>query len=107
MEKTSKRIYLIPAEHGWSDIGTWQSLFRQKGGEKDSDGNLIKGNAILLDTRNSLIFSSHGRFIGVRGLENASVVDTEDVLLTSHLQWSHELRSFPEILEKRGWKQWI
>jgi mannose-1-phosphate guanylyltransferase len=107
MEKTTKRIYFIPGEYGWSDVGSWQSLFRLKEEEKDSDGNLVKGNAILLDTRNSLVYSNHGRFIGVLGLENALVVDTEDVLLISNLQRSQELRRFPEILEKRGWKQWI
>lgn len=105
MEKTSQKMYLIPAEYGWSDVGSWNSLFQIK--EKDSQGNLVQGKAILLDTQDSLIYSKNERLIGVLGLKRALVVDTEDVLLISTLDRSQELRQFPELLLKRGWKQWI
>lgn len=107
MEKTDQKIYLIPGEYGWSDVGSWNSLFQIKEKERDSQGNLVQGNAILLDTEDSLIYSKNGRLIGVLGLKNALVVDTEDVLLISNLDRSQELRQFPEILSKRGWTKWI
>jgi mannose-1-phosphate guanylyltransferase len=107
MEKTSQKTYLIPGEYGWSDVGSWNSLFQIKEKERDSRGNLVQGKAILLDTEDSLIYSKNGRLIGVLGLKNALIVDTEDVLLISNLDRSQELRQFPELLSKRGWTQWI
>lgn len=107
MEKTSQKTYIIPGEYGWSDVGSWNSLFLIKEKERDSRGNLVQGNALLLDTEDSLIYSKNGRLIGVLGLKKALIVDTEDVLLISSLDRSQELRQFPEILTKRGWIQWI
>ncbi len=107
MEKTTQKTYLIPGEYGWSDVGSWHSLFQIKEKERDAQGNLVQGNAILLDTEDSLIYSKNGRLIGVLGLRNALIVDTEDVLLISSLDRSQELRQFPEILSRRGWTQWI
>jgi mannose-1-phosphate guanylyltransferase len=107
MERTSEKIYLIPGEYGWSDVGSWNALFKIKEQERDSYGNLVQGNAILLDTENSLVYSKNQRLIGVLGLKDALIVDTEDVLLISNLHRSQELRQFPEILGRRGWKQWM
>ncbi|MGB9629062.1 MAG: sugar phosphate nucleotidyltransferase, partial [Thermodesulfobacteriota bacterium] len=107
MEKTSEKIYLISGDYGWSDVGSWNALFQIKEGERDSHGNLVQGNAILLDTENSLVYSKNGRLIGVLGLKDMLIVDTEDVLLISNLERSQELRRFPEILVRRGWKQWV
>jgi len=107
MEKTSEKVYLISGDYGWSDVGSWNALFQIKDKERDSRGNLVQGNAILLDTENSIIYSKNGRLIGVLGLKDMLIVDTEDVLLISDLQRSQELRRFPEILARRGWKQWV
>ncbi len=107
MEKTSEKIYLISGDYGWSDVGSWSALLQIKDKERDPHGNLVQGNAILLDTENSLIYSKNGRLIGVLGLKDMLIVDTEDVLLISKLERSQELKRFPEILAMRGWKQWI
>jgi mannose-1-phosphate guanylyltransferase len=107
MERTSEKIYVIPGEYGWSDVGSWNALFRMKDHARDSCGNLVEGNAILLDTENSFVYSNNGRLIGVLGLKDALIVDTEDVLLISNLHRCQELKQFPEILGRRGWKQWV
>jgi mannose-1-phosphate guanylyltransferase len=107
MERTSEKIYVIPGEYGWSDVGSWNALFRMKEQERDSHGNLVQGNAILLDTKNSFVYSNNGRLIGVLGLKDALIVDTDDVLLISNLPRCQELKQFPEILGRRGWKQWV
>jgi len=107
MEKTSEKIYFIPGDYGWSDVGNWTALLQIKDKERDSHGNLVQGNAILLDTENSLIYSKNGRLIGVLGLKDTLIVDTEDVLLISTLDRSQELGRFPEILARRGWTKWV
>jgi len=67
----------------------------------------FQGNVILVDTENSFVYSNNGRLIGVLGLKDALIVGTDDVLLISNLQGCQELKQFPEILGRRGWKQWV
>jgi len=52
----SKRVAVLPVEMEWSDLGSWESIFQVS--EKDAQGNVLRGNVILHDTQNSLIFSS-------------------------------------------------
>ena len=54
MEK-SERVFVIPGDFGWSDLGSWDEVFRQAG--KDASGNSITGTVILRNTRNSYIYS--------------------------------------------------
>lgn len=82
MEKTSK-AWLIPARFKWSDLGTWESLYKCAN-HYDENANAVRGveEAILQQTRDSLVLSSQkGKFVVVKGLENYLVVNTDDVLL--------------------------
>lgn len=81
MEKTSK-AWLIPAQFGWSDLGTWEALYRCAP-HKDRSGNYLRcGAALALDTRESLVMTSRkDKLVVVKGLDNYIVVDTDDVLL--------------------------
>lgn len=73
-------IYTIPAEIGWSDLGTWASLHVVA--EKDGHNNVINCNeANLKDTSNCIIYLPAGKAAVIRGLDNYIVVDDEQVLL--------------------------
>jgi mannose-1-phosphate guanylyltransferase/mannose-6-phosphate isomerase len=52
MEK-SKRIYMVEADMGWSDLGSWEAQWEI--GSKDADGNVAHGNVLLLDSRGCLV----------------------------------------------------
>lgn len=77
MERTSKAA-VIPTDMGWSDVGSWSSLFEAL--EKDGDGNLARGNARLYDCHGVQAHSS-GTFTAVVGMEGVTVVVTEDAVL--------------------------
>lgn len=81
MEKTDK-AWLIPAEFGWSDLGTWDSLYRCAR-TRDDDGNVIRTDEYMLsDVRNTLVLSKEkGKLVAVKGLDNFLVVNTDDVLM--------------------------
>ncbi len=81
MEKTDK-AWLCPASFSWVDIGSWETLMEVWEG-KDADGNGIKANrAILKETKDSALFSTHkNKLTAIRGLQDYVVVDTKDVLL--------------------------
>lgn len=80
MEKTSK-AWVLQATFGWSDLGTWESLFLHS--EKDENNNLLKADDIITDeVSNSIIYSTEkDKLIAVVGVENIMVVNTGDVLM--------------------------
>lgn len=73
----SQCVAVVPCNIGWSDIGSWQSLGDLT--PKDVDGNRVHGDAILHETRNCIIQErGHHRMVGVVGVDNLIIVDTED-----------------------------
>lgn len=80
MEKTDKS-WVFEASFGWSDMGTWSSLYMQ--GKKDEEGNFVKADDVMIDgTRSSMVMTTNKqKLVVVRGLENYMVIDTPDVLM--------------------------
>ena len=80
MEKTD-RAAMVPADMGWSDIGSWAAL--REATDCDGDGNSVRGRAELVDCRGVFV-DSDGPRVSVIGLENvAIVVDGDEVLVTT------------------------
>lgn len=80
MEETS-RAAMVEADMGWSDIGNWQALRDARQG--DGDGNVVRGEAELLDCRKVMV-ESDGPRVSVVGLEDVIViVNGDEVLVTS------------------------
>jgi Mannose-1-phosphate guanylyltransferase len=80
MEKTDKS-WVFEATFGWTDLGTWESLYLHA--SKDEEGNLKSiGDNIIEGVSNSIVVSSEKeKLIVVKGLDNYMVVNTNDVLL--------------------------
>ena len=103
MEKTSRPVYVVPCDCGWSDVGSWESLHEaRKAGEGDSMGNVVEGEVRLMDCRGSMAVSRGGRWVTGVGLENILVVDTGDALLVADLKRSQEIKELTEELERAG-----
>ncbi|MGH7908569.1 MAG: mannose-1-phosphate guanylyltransferase/mannose-6-phosphate isomerase [Thermodesulfobacteriota bacterium] len=98
MEKT-KRGVVIPSDFGWSDIGSWKSLYAFL--PKDKDNNVIEGDVISSDTRGCLI-KGEGRLIVTSGLRNIAVVETADAVLVSDLDKSKDIKSIVNDLAVKG-----
>lgn len=94
MEK-SDCVAMVPADLGWSDIGSWAALHEVL--DKDANGNAVRGDVILKDASHSLIHSE-GRLVAVIGLENMLVVETHDAVLVAPLNRSQEVKKIvPEL----------
>ena len=79
MEKANN-VFVIPADFGWSDLGTWNSAYTNL--SKDEHGNAITSENILtFDLTNSLVSAPEEKLLVLQGLEDFIVVDTKDVLL--------------------------
>ncbi|WP_434578839.1 mannose-1-phosphate guanylyltransferase [Thermoanaerobacterium thermosaccharolyticum] len=77
MEKANN-VYVVPGDFGWDDVGSWTSIGRLY--EKDENGNVIKGNVVIVDTKKCIITGSD-KLIATLGIEDVIIVDTEDALL--------------------------
>ena len=78
--ENAKNIYTLPADIGWSDLGTWGSLWAEN--EKDEQGNVINcDDATLIDTKQSLIRMPKDKRLVIKGLEDYIIVDEGDILL--------------------------
>ena len=76
----SDRLGVVPANMGWSDAGSWESLWDLA--EKDIYNNALSGDVISRNTYNSLV-RSDGPIIAVNGLENVVVTASKDAVLVS------------------------
>ena len=77
MERT-KRAAVVPADIGWSDVGSWDAVWKLS--QRDENGNSISGEGIALDSRNVHVRST-GPLTAVIGVDDVVVVSTEDAVL--------------------------
>jgi mannose-1-phosphate guanylyltransferase len=101
MEKASN-VYTLPSSFGWSDLGTWASLYAEK--EKDYLKNAVNGkNVVVYDSNNNIINVPNEKLVVIQGLENFIVVDTDDVLLICSKDEEQRIKEFThDIKMKKG-----
>ncbi len=98
MERTQKAA-VMPAAMDWNDIGSWQTLWDT--GRKDAQGNVVTGDALLEDTRRSLVHSE-GRLAVTLGLENILLVARDDVVLAADLSRAADVKTLVARLDEKG-----
>lgn len=92
LEKASN-VYVIPSSFGWSDLGTWKSLFENM--DKNKNNNVQKGKHIITyNTKNSMIYSTQKKAIVVDGLEDFIVVETKNALLICPMDRDQTIKAF-------------
>jgi mannose-1-phosphate guanylyltransferase/mannose-6-phosphate isomerase len=79
MEKTSKAA-MLPLDVSWSDLGSWRSIWEVA--PHDADGNVVSGDAMLVDTRNSYVHSQ-GALVSALGVEDMIIIQTQDAMLVT------------------------
>jgi len=98
MEKVKpEEVRIISADLGWSDIGTWDSLYDEL--KISTDENVIQGDHLGVDTKGCLIYSHGKKLIATVGIENLVVVDTEDALLICNKNQSQDIKKIIELLK--------
>ena len=79
MEK-AKNVYVLPCEIGWTDLGTWGSVYEHL--DKDDKGNAVIGkNVKVYNSENNIFNVSNGKLVVVNGLKDFIIVDSDNVLL--------------------------
>ncbi|MDR1591986.1 MAG: mannose-1-phosphate guanylyltransferase [Prevotellaceae bacterium] len=92
MEK-AQNVYVLTAEFGWSDLGTWNSLYEL--GEKDAAGNAtLKGNTQLYDCKNTMVVIPEDSLAVVEGLTGYLIAQQGNVLLICKTEGEQRLRQY-------------
>ena len=102
MENTKEEVYVIPSECGWSDVGSWESLYELRASERDKHQNLVDGEAILIECEKSFVSGGAGRLVACLGLKDTLIVDTPDALLVADLNRSQDIRKIVDRLKEMG-----
>ena len=102
MEKSSK-VAMLEANFPWSDMGSWTSLYDLL--DKDKQGNIIKGRAVDVGSKNTLVLSSD-RVVGTIGLEDMIVIDTPDATLVCPAERAQDVRFIVDELKNRGYSEY-
>lgn len=107
MENASHVVVLPAKGLGWSDVGSWDSLFDFL--KRDDHGNLFIGsNQIAVDTSNSIVYqSSSNRLTVALGLEDVVIIDTDDALLVCKRGETQKVRQIVELLKQKKMQNYL
>jgi len=98
----AETIRVVEADFRWSDVGSWASVARLREAEADAEGNVVVGEAALLDCSDSLVIGEEGHLIGVVGLEHVVVVQTADATLVCSKEHAERVKALVEQIEAEG-----
>jgi mannose-1-phosphate guanylyltransferase len=99
MEK-SQRIVVVPADFGWSDVGSFAALPEVR--PVDHLGNVAEGDALVIDGRDNVVIASGGRPVAVVGMEGVVVIDAGDAVLVCRKDRAQDVRKAVDELARRG-----
>ncbi|MBL8482435.1 MAG: mannose-1-phosphate guanylyltransferase/mannose-6-phosphate isomerase [Rhodocyclaceae bacterium] len=88
---------VVPMSAGWSDVGAWDSLWAIA--DKDGDGNVTRGDVVLHDTRDSLIFAE-SRMVSCLGVDKVVVVETPDAVMVASKDSTQDVKKIVARLKR-------
>ena len=92
-------IAVVRASFRWDDLGSWEAMYRL--GDKDENGNVIQGDVLAVDCRNSLLISEGGK-LAVVGLQDMIMVQTRDATLSCPMPRVQSVKDIVDILRREG-----
>lgn len=99
--ENADNVYVIPSNFGWSDIGTWKSIYHNL--QKTNHNNVINSNLIkLYNTKNCIIHTNKKKKIIINNLKNYIVVDTPNALLICPINKEQNIKKYVNQLYKKS-----
>lgn len=90
---------VIPADLGWSDVGSWDALWEIS--SKTAEGNVLLGDVLAEDAHGCYV-RSEGPLTAVTGLDDVVVVVTGDAVLVTHKDRAQDVKKVVDRLKKDG-----
>jgi mannose-1-phosphate guanylyltransferase len=97
----AENVWVLPADFPWDDVGAWDALARTRG--TDHGGNVVVGDAVLVDTEGSIVFNDAGEEMAVAlvGMEDVIVATTPDGVLVCRKDRAQDVRRAVAELRRR------
>ncbi len=92
-------IKMVELDAGWNDLGAWDAVWQVS--QQDNNGNVTSGDALLANTKNSLVHAS-SRLVSTVGVENLVIVETADAVLVADRRNSQDVKNIVAQLETQG-----
>ena len=89
-------LAMVELDAGWNDLGAWEAVWQVTA--KDADGNASRGDAIVKDSRNTLVHAT-SRLVSVVGLDDIVVVETADAVLVADRSKSQDVKKIVQQLD--------
>ena len=102
--ENAEGVLMCEGDFGWSDVGAWSSLTDIW--PQDEKGNALRGESILLDSQNCLVFNPK-KITALIGVKDIIVVDTEDALLISHKSQDQKVKDIVEKIKEKGGVEYL
>ena len=99
MEKADN-VYVVLSDFGWSDLGTWKSLYEVS--DKNHDLNVVDGHVLLYDTKNCIIKTPKERLVAINGLDGYIVAEYDNVLMICRKEDEQKVKAFVADAKERG-----
>lgn len=90
--ENADNVYVVESDIGWSDLGTWKSLYDVK--EKNEDNNVLDGHIMTYDTHNSIVKTPKDRLVVVEGLDGYIVAEYDNVLMICSKEQEQKVKQF-------------
>ena len=100
-------LFSIPADFGWSDLGSWAALYEHHASTKGAskNGNVIEGSSgYALDAEGNYIYAPR-KFVAAIGVNDLVVVETDDALLITTRQRAQDVGKIVKHLDEKGMKK--
>lgn len=104
MEK-APNVYVVQADFGWSDIGSWATLHDLK--QKDGNNNVFEANTLAYNTSNCIVKGPSDKLIIVQGLDGYLVADIDNVLLICEKDNERQFRDFSADIKAKKLIQYL
>jgi mannose-1-phosphate guanylyltransferase len=101
-EKTKDAV-VVPLNAGWSDIGSWSSLWGIL--EKDQNGNVTHGDVMIHNSSNSYI-RTDGKLVAAIGVDDLVIVSTKDAVMVSHKDRVQDIKVIVDQLKTKSRPEW-
>jgi mannose-1-phosphate guanylyltransferase len=100
MEK-SDSVYVSPADLGWSDLGTWSSLYTYL--DLDKNQNAVQGNNVFVyDSGNNIVKIPDEKLVVLQGLNGYIIVENDGILLVCKKEDEQQIKEFVSDIKKKN-----
>lgn len=91
---------VVPVDCGWSDVGSWSSLWEVA--DRDEYGNVQLGDTLAIDTTDSYMQAADDRLVAALGVHDLIIVDTADAVLVAHRDRVQDVKILVDRLKAEG-----